>query len=56
MDKKFKQITTLMMDIGEVKRNSEIFQSNRLNKRRGREAANETTIIPNIFANTKIHS
>ena len=47
MDEKF----TVMMDIGD----SEIVQSIRLNERRGRKMADETTTVPNIFATAKIH-
>ena len=43
----------LMMDIGEVKAQ---FQSIRLNERRDRKMADETTTVPNIFATAKIHS
>ena len=43
-----------MMDVGEVKARFRNYLSIRLNERRGREVANETTIIPNIFASTKI--
>ena len=36
--------------------NSEISQSIRLNKIKGRKMANETATAPNIFSTTKIHS
>ena len=44
------------MDTGEEKCDPEISQSIGLNKRRSREMATETTIVPYIFATSKVHS
>ena len=50
------KFTTLMIDIGEVKVQFRNYLKHQAQRKKRPKMATATTIVPNIFTSTKIHS